>query len=219
MGLSSKKITESHTHTRTYTHTHTHTQLTLRLFFVGLVDRGWEDISMWMRKWKWKSLTHVRLFETPWTIQSMEFSKPKYGSRYPLSLLLGVFPTQKSNPGLPHCRWILSQLSHKGSSRILEWVAYPFSSRSSWPKNQTGVTRIVGGFFTNWPMREALMDEKVQVTQLGNGQSRAIMQKKQAPKRGDHSSHPYVLLSSCLCPLDKQLPYLSSLSDMTRPQT
>ena len=39
----------------------------------------------------------------------------------------GIFPTQESNPGLPHCRWVLYQLSHKGSPRILEWVAYPFS--------------------------------------------------------------------------------------------
>ena len=50
-----------------------------------------------------------------------------------LSLLQGIFPTQGSNPGLPHCRWSLYQLSHKGSPRILEWVAYPFSSRSSQP--------------------------------------------------------------------------------------
>ena len=42
-----------------------------------------------------------------------------------LSLLQRIFPTQGSNPGLPHCRWILYQLSHKGSLRILEWVAYP----------------------------------------------------------------------------------------------
>ena len=42
-----------------------------------------------------------------------------------LSLLQGIFPTQGLNPGLPHCRCILSQLSHKGSPRILEWVAYP----------------------------------------------------------------------------------------------
>ena len=28
------------------------------------------------------------------------------------------------NPGLPHCRWILYQLSCKGSLRILGWVAY-----------------------------------------------------------------------------------------------
>ena len=31
-----------------------------------------------------------------------------------LSLLQGVFPTQGLNPGLPHCRWVLYQLSHKG---------------------------------------------------------------------------------------------------------
>ena len=48
-----------------------------------------------------------------------------------LSLLQGIFTTRGSNPGLPHCRRILYQLSHKGSPRILEWVTYPFSSRSS----------------------------------------------------------------------------------------
>ena len=31
-----------------------------------------------------------------------------------LSLLQGIFPTQRSNPGLLHCRWILYQLSHQG---------------------------------------------------------------------------------------------------------
>ena len=39
-----------------------------------------------------------------------------------LSLLQRIFPTQGSNPGLPHCRWIIYQLSHKGSPRTLEWV-------------------------------------------------------------------------------------------------
>ena len=34
-------------------------------------------------------------------------------------------------------------------ARILEWVAYPFSSGSSPPRNQTGVACIAGGFFTN----------------------------------------------------------------------
>ena len=32
-----------------------------------------------------------------------------------LSLLQGILPTQGSNPGLLHCRWILYQLSHKGT--------------------------------------------------------------------------------------------------------
>ena len=65
---------------------------------------------------KWKSLSRVRLFETPWTIESME--------------------------------WILQV-------RILEWVAYLFSSRSSRPRNSTGVSCISGRFFTNWFIREA----------------------------------------------------------------
>ena len=55
-------------------------------------------------------------------------------------LLQGIFPTQGSNTGLLHYRQIIYQLSHKGSPRILEWVAYPFSSRSSQPRNWTGVS-------------------------------------------------------------------------------
>ena len=72
-----------------------------------------------------------------------------------LSLLQEIFPTQGSSPGLPHCRWILYQLRHKGSQRILEWVAYPFSRGSSWLRNQTGVSCIAGRFFTNWAIWEA----------------------------------------------------------------
>ena len=72
-----------------------------------------------------------------------------------LSLLQGIFPTQGSNADLPHCRRILYQLSHQGSPRILEWVAYPFSSRSAWPRNRAGVSCIAGGFFINWAIREA----------------------------------------------------------------
>ena len=34
------------------------------------------------------------------------------------SLLQGIFPTQGSNPGLPHCRQILYQLSHQGSPKL-----------------------------------------------------------------------------------------------------
>ena len=103
-------------------------------------------------KKKWKSLSRVWLFAThglhsPWNYPGQNTG---VGS---LSLLHRTFPTQRSNPGLPHCRQILYQLSHKGSPRILEWVAYPFSSGSSRPRNQTRVSCIAGGFFTNWTMR------------------------------------------------------------------
>ena len=72
-----------------------------------------------------------------------------------LSLLQGIFPTQGSNPGLPHCKQIIYQLTHKESPRTLKWVAYPFSRGSSWPRNWTGVSCIAGRFFTNWTIREA----------------------------------------------------------------
>ena len=85
----------------------------------------------------------------------MGFSRQNTGMSS-LSLLQGIFPTQESNPGLPHCRQILYQLSHKESTRILQWVAYPFSSRLSWLRNQARVSCIAGGFFTNWAIREAL---------------------------------------------------------------
>ena len=40
-------------------------------------------------------------------------------------------------------------------ARILEWVAFPFSSGSSQPRDQTQVSHIAGGFFTSWATREA----------------------------------------------------------------
>ena len=50
----------------------------------------------------------------------------------------GIFPTQGLNPDLLCWGWILYQLSHQGSPlRILEWVTYPFSHGSSWPRSQT----------------------------------------------------------------------------------
>ena len=84
----------------------------------------------------------------------MEFSRPEYW-RGSLSLLQWILPTQGLNPGLPHCRWTLYQLSHKESPRILEWVAYPFSSGLSRSRNQTMVSCIAGRFFTNWAIMEA----------------------------------------------------------------
>ena len=74
------------------------------------------------------------------------------------ALLQGIFPNQGSNPGLPHCRWILSCLIHQGSSRIPEWIAYAFYRGSFSPRNQTSVSCIAGRFFTSWATREAYRD-------------------------------------------------------------
>ena len=66
------------------------------------------------------------------------------------ALLLGIFQTQGSNPGLPHCRRILYHLSQQQSPRILEWIVYPFSRGPSQPRNRIKVSCIVGGFLTSW---------------------------------------------------------------------
>ena len=78
-------------------------------------------------KWECKSLVRVQVFAThrlhsPWNSPGQNTG---VGSVF---LLRGIFPTQGSNPGLPHSRQIPYQLSHKGSPRTLEWVAYPFSA-------------------------------------------------------------------------------------------
>ena len=75
--------------------------------------------------WKWKSLSCVRLFATPWSdslwphgLYSPWDSPGQNTGVGNLSLLQGIFPTQGSNPGLPRCRQILYQLSHQGNPKL-----------------------------------------------------------------------------------------------------
>ena len=72
------------------------------------------------------------------------------------SLLQGIFATKGLNPDFPHCRRIFYHLSHQGSPKILEWVAYLFSKELLGPGIELGVSCIAGGFFTSWATREAL---------------------------------------------------------------
>ena len=71
------------------------------------------------------------------------------------ALLQGIFVTQGLNPRLLHCRGSLHYLSHQGSPRILDWVAYPFSRGHFRPRNQTRVSCIAGWCFTSWATRES----------------------------------------------------------------
>ena len=79
----------------------------------------------WFNSWN----VEVEVTQLCPTLHDPEFFRPEHESG---SLLQRIFPTQGWNPGLLHCRWILYQLSHKGSPRILEWVAYPFSRFNSY---------------------------------------------------------------------------------------
>ena len=61
---------------------------------------------------------------SPWNSQGQNTA---VGSH---SFLQDIFPNQASNPGLPHCRWILYQLSHKGSPfRMYVYIYFPWG----WP--------------------------------------------------------------------------------------
>ena len=64
-----------------------------------------------------KSLNHVQLFATPWSVAlqappSMEFSRQEYWSGLPFPSP-GDLLTQGSNPGLLHCRQMRYHLSHQ----------------------------------------------------------------------------------------------------------
>ena len=68
-----------------------------------------------------KLLSRVRLFVTPWSptrvptriLCPWDFPGNSTGVDCHF-LLQGIFPTQGSNPGLPHCRQTLYCLSHQG---------------------------------------------------------------------------------------------------------
>ena len=69
---------------------------------------------------KVKSLSHVRLFATPWTVAyqaplSVGFSRQEYWSGLPFPSP-GALPNPGTEPGLPHCRQMLYHLNHQGSS-------------------------------------------------------------------------------------------------------
>ena len=131
------------------------------------VAKSWMQVSNWTELINYSCSEKMKvlvaqscLSVTPWIIAHQAVlswnSLGKDAGLGCLTLLHGIFPTQGLNPGLPHYRQILYQLSYKGSPSILEWVTYPFSSGSSWPRSWTGVSWIAGRFFTNWAMREAL---------------------------------------------------------------
>ena len=95
-------------------------------------DFWWKSFPFWFFKMlipyliKVKSLSRVRLFTTPWTAAHqaplfMDSSGKNTGVGCHF-LLQGIFPTQGSNPSLPHCRQTLYRLSHQGSPILLKEI-------------------------------------------------------------------------------------------------
>ena len=110
--------------------------LTSNNYRFACFDSHEAELRLMYGKVKVKSLSSGGLFATPWT-SPWNFPGENTGVGS-LCLLQGIFPIQGLKPGLLHCRQILYQLSHKGSLRILEWVAYPFSRGPSQPRTQLG---------------------------------------------------------------------------------
>ena len=77
----------------------------------------------------------------------------KHGSKWPLLFLrksvsrVQLSDSMNCSPPGSACHGILQ-------SRILEWVAIPFSRRSSWTRDQTQVSCIADRFFTIWATRK-----------------------------------------------------------------
>ena len=84
---------------------------------------GCQFVTFTMKE-KVKSLSRVLLFATPWTVACTRLLHPwdflgkttGVGCHF---LLQGIFLTQGSNPGLPHCRQTLYRLNHQGSPTAL----------------------------------------------------------------------------------------------------
>ena len=111
--------------------------------------RQFKNESIMYVKWRWKLLSVSDSLQphSPWNSPGQNTG---VGS---LSLLQGIFPTQGSNPGLPRCRRILYQLTHKGSPIILEWSVNSFfkkgtnivQKRQQFSKIGAGVIRYPNG--------------------------------------------------------------------------
>ena len=80
-------------------------------------------MKLLVKIWNWSILFLIIVF----ALRHFKHTIDREGSH---SLLQGIFPTQGLNPGLPHCRQILYQLSLRGSSKILTFCYIWFKSLS-----------------------------------------------------------------------------------------
>ena len=95
-----------------------------------------------------------------------------------LFLLQGIFPTQGLNPGLPHCRWILYQLSyqcikkqrHHFADKSPSSQSYGFSSSHVW---MWELGHRAGWAPKNWCF-QIVVQEKTLESLLDNKESKPV---------------------------------------------
>ena len=79
-----------------------------------MLNRYWQN-----RKWESESCSVVS--KSLWLYSSWNSPSQNTGVGS-CSLLQGIFPTQQSNPGPLHCRWVLYHLSHQESPNWTEVI-------------------------------------------------------------------------------------------------
>ena len=142
-------------------------------------EESWVRLSLRLRRLSWSPsdsedyLEKTQLLSWSGTSDLQNCEKTDYCSRQPPSL--GFFVTETLNKQIHtslEVKWRevaqlcltlcdLMDCSLPGSSvhgifqvRILEWVVISFSRGTSWPRDQTQVSHIVGRRFTIWATRE-----------------------------------------------------------------
>ena len=111
-----------------------------------------------------------------------------------LSLLQRIFPTQGSNPGLLHYRWILYQLSHKGQETQLPLL------RSPEQKPGTAHAPYIQHHLTGRQTTEAITPAQLLDTSLPSPHKR---NKLAAPSENEQAREP---IACSHCPLLHQGP-------------
>ena len=153
---------------------------------------------------KWKSLSRVQFFVTPWTVASQAalfigFSRQRYWSGLHFSPPIICIYTSVILTSLLLCVQFITYSCDSKSclvglcdpmdytaheilqARILEWVAIPFSRGSSQPRYWTQVSRMAAGFFTIWATRETSLSSwkhglrSSYLGVAGHGVSRALI--------------------------------------------
>ena len=100
---------------------------------------------------KGKLLSHIQLFVTPWIIHSMKFSRPGYWSGQPFPSP-GNLPNPATEPRSPALQVDSLPVDLQGKSKNTGVGSYPFSSKSSQPRNQTQVSCMAAGFYLFLPI-------------------------------------------------------------------
>ena len=84
-------------------------------------------VILQLKKWmKWKSLSHVQLFVTPWTIQSMEFSRPEYWSGKPFPSP-GDLPNSGIEPRSPALQAVSLLAEPQGKPKKIFFNQIPYT--------------------------------------------------------------------------------------------